>query len=200
MSIASLPIRNPHISAVGTKSIFEGSDIDRLLRSVSDKSWIAGEVGVGDQQAPTFGVNNSVRQMTQQQVRVAKDGFPLSRIITEASGLNSIAWRFQLCGFVADDMPWIMRYQERGDHNDWHIDIGHSVNGSRKLGFTVQLSGSSEYDGGDLEFLNAEYDRDVVRQRGTMILFPAYFAHRVTPVTRGERLALVGWLHGDSYT
>ena len=45
-----------------------------------------------------------------------------------------------------------------GDHYDWHVDIGHEVNGSRKLSFTLQLSASSDYDGGDLEFLNASYE------------------------------------------
>jgi PKHD-type hydroxylase len=38
-----------------------------------------------------------------------------------------------------------------------------------------------------------------VRARGAIIVFPAFFAHRVTAVTKGTRLALVGWIHGDSF-
>ena len=39
-----------------------------------------------------------------------------------------------------------------------------------------------------------------LRQQGIIVVFPAYFTHRVTPVTGGERIALVGRIHGDSYS
>ena len=93
-----------------------------------------------------------------------------------------------------------MRDRSGGDHYDWHVDIGQQANGSRKLGFTVQLSASADYDGGNLEFLNAAYDPKALRQQGIIVVFPAYFTHRITPVTRGERIAMVGWIHGDSYS
>jgi PKHD-type hydroxylase len=64
----------------------------------------------------------------------------------------------------------------------------------------VQLSASADYDGGNLEFLNAAYDPKALRQQGIIVVFPAYFTHRITPVTRGERIAMVGWIHGDSYS
>ena len=196
----SLPIRNPHVNAVGTKPIFQAADIERLRNVASEAAWQPGTVGT-QRDGPTSGFANQagVRQMMQQPVKVNNDGFPLNRVAAESCALNSMAWQFRLCGFVADDMPWIMRYREGGDHYDWHVDIGQNANGSRKLGFTVQLSASDDYQGGDLEFLNAAYDPKVLRQQGLMIVFPAYFTHRVTPVTSGERLALVGWIHGDSY-
>ena len=194
------PVRNPHVNAVAAKQIFAPEDIERVRRAVSDKSWQPGMAGALGAAAANFVNQPIVRQMMQQPVKVNKEGFPLNPIVTEICSLNSIAWQFKLCGIVDDDMPWIMRYRHGGDHYDWHVDIGHEVNGSRKLSFTLQLSASSDYDGGDLEFLNASYDREALRQPGTIAVFPAYFAHRVTPVTRGERLALVGWMHGDSYT
>ena len=196
----SLPIRNPHVNAVGTKPLFTPPEIERVLRVVSEKAWQPGAVGVGSQGQTSFANSATVRQMTQQPVKVNKEGFPLNRVSAESCALNSMAWQFWLCGFVGDDMPWIMRYRAGGDHYDWHVDIGHETNGSRKLGFTVQFSPSSDYDGSDLEFLNAAYDRNALRQQGMMVVFPAYFTHRVTPVTRGERLALVDWTHGDSYS
>jgi PKHD-type hydroxylase len=40
-----------------------------------------------------------------------------------------------------------------GGHYDWHIDTGKGYTSNRKLSISVQLSDSSEYEGGDLEFL-----------------------------------------------
>lgn len=194
----TLPIRNPHISAIATRVMFSDGDISRIKNLITDE-WAAGAVGEGAARSVGFANKPLIRQMTQQRLHVEPDGFPINKIATEISGLNSVAWRFQLSGFVDDDMPWVMRYEALGDHYDWHIDVGHATNGSRKLGFTVQLSKPDEYDGGDLEFLNVPYDRNAIRTKGALVLFPAFFAHRVTPVTRGTRLALVGWVHGDSY-
>ena len=84
-------------------------------------------------------------------------------------------------------------------HYDWHVDMGRSYAASRKLGFTIQLSNSSDYDGGNLEFHNVEADPQSMRKKGTMAIFPTYWLHRVTPVTRGTRDAVVGWVHGPSY-
>ena len=34
---------------------------------------------------------------------------------------------------------------------------------------------------------------------GSMILFPSYLVHRVLPMTKGTRYAMVGWCHGNSF-
>ena len=75
----------------------------------------------------------------------------------------------------------------------------------RKLSFTLQLSDSDEYTGGDLEFaeLNGgdqeEFKKDM-RKKGTVIVFPSFLQHRVTEVTEGQRHALVGWREGKQWT
>ena len=37
------------------------------------------------------------------------------------------------------------------------------------------------------------------RTRGAMALFPSFLPHRVTPVTRGVRYSLVGWVCGKPW-
>jgi len=32
-----------------------------------------------------------------------------------------------------------------------------------------------------------------------MIFFPSYTLHEVTPVTKGTRYTLVGWVHGPAF-
>tara|TARA_R100000231_G_scaffold138657_1_gene117522 strand:+ start:599 stop:721 length:123 start_codon:yes stop_codon:yes gene_type:complete len=37
------------------------------------------------------------------------------------------------------------------------------------------------------------------RQKGSIIFFPSYMVHAVTPVTKGVRNALVGWVNGNPF-
>lgn len=94
----------------------------------------------------------------------------------------------------------IARYSsEVQGHYDWHIDLGTGRFSLRKISMSVQLSAADAYDGGDLEFHVSGLDRRKMRQQGTLIAFPSYLEHRVTPVSRGERFSLVAWMDGPPY-
>ena len=84
---------------------------------------------------------------------------------------------------------------EPGGHFDWHTDLGVGPMSTRKISISVQLSEDTDYAGGDLEFCpHGVIDR--FRGLGNAVAFPAYIAHRVLPVTKGRRHALVAWIHG----
>lgn len=85
------------------------------------------------------------------------------------------------------------------DHYGWHMDcdvIGPEKT-DRKVSFSLQLSDPEDYDGCELDFMDWSNARkeDMLR-KGTAILFPSFLYHRVTPITRGKRTALVGWIRG----
>ncbi|HEY5800692.1 MAG TPA: Fe2+-dependent dioxygenase [Burkholderiaceae bacterium] len=62
------------------------------------------------------------------------------------------------------------------------------------LAATVFLSEPDEYDGGELE-IETEFGAQAVKlDAGDMVLYPASSLHRVTPVTRGARLASFFWI------
>lgn len=84
-------------------------------------------------------------------------------------------------------------------HYDWHMDLGTERFSRRKLSMSVQLSPADAYDGGDLEFHLRGLDAARMRQQGTLIAFPSFHEHRVTPVTRGERYSLVAWVDGPPF-
>lgn len=88
-----------------------------------------------------------------------------------------------------------------GGHLDWHMDIGAYAVNKRKLAMTVQLSDPRDYDGGDFEiwFGGSEEPTLVPREKGDVIVFPAFCMHRVKPTTRGERRCLVFWTGGRPY-
>ena len=90
-----------------------------------------------------------------------------------------------------------IRY-DTGGHFDWHTDLGIGPMSTRKISVSVQLSDPETYEGGDLEFCpHGVIDR--FRGIGNAIAFPAYIAHRVHPVSRGARNALVAWIHGPAF-
>lgn len=116
------------------------------------------------------------------------------RIAIMVSRLNRW-YRYELFGFL--EPLHFIRY-ETGGKFDWHLDCGGDRTCTRKLSVTVQLTAPHEYDGGALEFCpQGELHRS--RYHGAAIVFPSMLAHRVTPVSRGVRHAIVAWIHGPSF-
>ena len=68
----------------------------------------------------------------------------------------------------------------------------------RKISFSLILQNAEE--GGDFEIFTQQQiltlDKLTV---GSLLFFPSYIMHRVTPIIRGERISIVGWLGGLPY-
>ncbi len=62
------------------------------------------------------------------------------------------------------------------------------------LSATLFLSSPAEYDGGVLEVDTRFGVQEVKLEAGDLVLYPASSLHRVTPVTRGERVASFFWI------
>ena len=87
------------------------------------------------------------------------------------------------------------------DHSNYqkHLDVGRQFP-NRKLSFSVQLSDDAEYIGGDLRFHYIKNQPEVApREKGTVVFFPSWIVHDVTPVTQGTRRSLVGWVNGPNF-
>lgn len=59
---------------------------------------------------------------------------------------------------------------------------------------TLFLSDPEEYDGGELVVADTYGEHEVKLPAGDMIVYPSSSLHRVTPVTRGARLASFFWV------
>ena len=42
-------------------------------------------------------------------------------------------------------------------------------------------------------------DSNELRKKGSILIFPSFVEHRVTPVTKGVRKSLVGWYEGPKF-
>lgn len=123
------------------------------------------------------------------------------------------------------DVDWSETLQftiyKPGGYYNWHRDAGFdatyayegrgkNLDGKiRKISMTLLLNDPKEFKGGDLEF---DYGRNdfgknddtietckEARGQGTLIFFPSFISHRVTPVTKGTRYSLVMWTVGKPF-
>jgi PKHD-type hydroxylase len=109
-------------------------------------------------------------------------------------------------GFAIDYLPDIQYTKYHASDNgkyDWHHDTfwANPTTYDRKLSIVIQLSDPSDYTGGDFE-IDSQYPQlpaDIIKEKGTVIVFPSFINHRVTPVTSGTRKSLVSWIQGPKF-
>ena len=124
----------------------------------------------------------------------------------DAANKNA-GWNFQ---WDASESCQFTKYS-KDQHYGWHCDSWQEPYNKpnnprqhkkiRKLSVTCQLSDASEYTGGDLEFRILDdatgKTKDFLcveaKEKGSIIVFPSYVVHRVTPVKLGTRYSLVIW-------
>jgi len=96
------------------------------------------------------------------------------------------------------------KYDRKGFY-DWHIDTcppdAHEI--QRKISIVAMLSNRDDFHGGDLEIKNLTdygYEQNTIKlKQGSIVCFPSYLEHRVTPVLYGQRYTAVGWMSGRKW-
>lgn len=89
-----------------------------------------------------------------------------------------------------------------GHHYDFHKDLGNPNERGmqRKLSSVLFLSDPDTYEGGDLILeLDPKKEAVVRGLKGSVIIFPSFISHKVTPVVSGERYTAVSWVQGPSF-
>jgi 2OG-Fe(II) oxygenase superfamily len=114
----------------------------------------------------------------------------LERIVGD---LNREVWRFDIAGLT---MITIIRY-DVGDQITLHTDLQSNAC-DLKLGVFLQLSPSEAYEGGVYEY-GVSPPAPLSREQGTLLVLPAWVAHKVTPITAGTRYTAVCFAVGPSF-
>jgi PKHD-type hydroxylase len=165
------------------------SEVEEARRTLDAAEWVDGSVTAGFQS--TLVKNNSQ----------LPEGSPAARelgeLVLRALGNNALFGAAALPARVFP--PLFNRYadgQAFGNHVDNAIRQVRAT-GQRlrtDLSATLFLSAPEDYDGGELLIDDAYGPRAVKLRAGHMVLYPATSLHRVTPVTRGTRLAAFFWV------
>lgn len=115
---------------------------------------------------------------------------------------NSYNFKFDIDYDKKEEMNLLL-YESDG-HFDFHTDQPFTKKQStiRKLTCIIQLSDSKEYEGGDLEFLFLGKDPltyPEFRNQGSVIVFPSFILHKISPIISGQRHSLVSWWSGPAF-
>lgn len=128
------------------------------------------------------------------------------KIIKEIHRVNQENFNYIL-KFVEDLQFTEYNEKEQGFyaiHNDCGFDTSpHTFVDIRKLSFSIQLTDPCEYDGCELLlYPELTYQKDTVvkgkKNKGSITFFESKMMHEVTPIKKGIRQALVGWVQGPN--
>ena len=135
----------------------------------------------------TDDANNSIR----------KTHWLYDRLMEYIAIANQEMWGFELHG-LTDSIQYTEYDGSEEGHYGWHIDLGDDELSLRKISLVVQMSDPEDYEGGSLELNTGGPIVEPTKTKGSVIIFPSYLLHRVTPVTSGLRKSLVLWAGGSS--
>jgi PKHD-type hydroxylase len=111
----------------------------------------------------------------------------LDALFAEAAGALGLP-----VGPISEEVQ-ILRYGPGGHFQLWHTDAGADAHDARRISVSVELSEPGDHEGGVLEIVPDTVGRPRSLPRGGARFFPSRALHRVTPVIRGTRHALVIW-------
>jgi len=86
-------------------------------------------------------------------------------------------------------------YGTNGEY-DWHIDANENSFYDLKLTCLLNLS-EEPYEGGEFHTINSNEKHEFTSGMGLIVI--PLIAHKVTPVTKGERITLTYWAEGPSW-
>ena len=186
-----LPLKHNYVDYIYYQGLFLPHEIDRICSFWEEDKTI---------KATLSGENEYNDELRKSSVMFIDDTPENNWIYNKLAGLaiqcNNERFWFDLLGFHQELQ--LTRYSE-GDFFDWHLDFGAGEISARKLSMTIQLSDPDAYEGGDLQFMVNNKVVNAPRGKGTIVIFPSFIMHRVTPITKGTRESIVGWVSGPPY-
>lgn len=102
-------------------------------------------------------------------------------------------------------IPGITPFTKSGRSPLTHTSAPNHVGKIRKLSMTLNLNAPNNYEGGNLTFdfgshaLKRFHECEEIKPQGSLVVFPSFLYHQVTPITQGTRYSLVLWSLGPPF-
>jgi PKHD-type hydroxylase len=163
------------------ENVLSADDIARLRADVARLTFVDGKVTAG----PTAkSVKNNLQASGSQTDAVLA-------FVCRALEANPA---FQAAAQVRSFGPMLISRYKIGQDYGLHVDNAFMGNVRSDISFTLFLSDEGSYDGGALTLELPAGSQSIRLPAGSVVLYPSTSLHRVEPITRGERLAIVGWI------
>ncbi len=170
--------------------IFSGEEIDKIHQLAESIEFQEAKLESGSNTQNNYR-KSDIKWLTPEMKNI---DWLYKKIIKLSSQANNSQWQFDIDDNLENLQYGV--YKGDGGHYGWHMDVGAGLTTRRKISIVIQLSSPEEYEGGELELFTSKDISRIPKKKGFTILFPSYFMHRVTPVTKGERKSLVLWVTG----
>lgn len=129
-----------------------------------------------------------------QENTIAKEFVPMiEQALRRNQTFSWAVWPKQVRGILFSRYELGMRYGNHVDNaimgrgNPWRSDVA----------FTIFLADPMDYDGGELMIESPLGAQEIKLAPGEAVVYPASSVHRVAEVTRGQRLAAIGWVQSQ---
>jgi PKHD-type hydroxylase len=163
-------------------NVLTGNDVAKVIDKLSGMKFVEGTT--------TAGWHAKLVKNNMQVDRTQLEYQPLNKSVTEAIMRNGT---FRMASRPRHITPLLFsRYRDSMEYGT-HVDDPIMYNLRSDISFTLFLADPNTYDGGELVMETTSGERAFKLKPGQMIIYPSTTLHRVTPVTRGERIAAVGW-------
>jgi PKHD-type hydroxylase len=168
--------------------VLNADQVARCRAVMEQAAWVDGRVTAGRQSAQ---VKNN-----QQLPESAPDARELGDMVLDALGRNNL---FMSAVLPKQVFPPLFNRYDAGMAFGSHVD--NAVRGIAGTGLRIRtdvsstlfISAPEDYDGGELVVEDTYGTHAVKLPAGDMIVDPASSLHRVTPITRGARIASFFW-------
>ncbi len=118
----------------------------------------------------------------------------VERVLETVSLVNANFFKFRNQGLWNMGIKEYSNEKLQNNQCTWHFD---DMSRGKRLGCAVVLHRAVE--GGEFEIFNGEKVSIDVKV-GEIVIFPAFFFHRVKPVLKGKRITLLTWMYGEPIT
>jgi PKHD-type hydroxylase len=183
-----------------TPNVFNNENFDNMEKYVSDNIEQLSPASVGN--ADDLSLDHEYRRSN---IMFFKDNQELpdiySSVVNTVLSVNNIHYKYNL-NYIEPLQYSVYESNDQGFY-DIHCDNVYARNSSgfmRKISFSILLNDPEEFEGGDLMFHTTTEPFKVSLKKSDMILFPSFVPHSVSPVTKGVRKTLVGWVCGPNFT